>query len=263
MSSAAATSPRPTLTLDGARLGALMTLPTVPGIVVFGAAFGAASAAKGLTFGESMAMSAFIYAGMSQMVALEAWPAIWTWGAVLNMAVLVAVVNSRMVLMGAALHAWVRHYSPTLNAGHLFLLTDVNWLIGMRHQADGGRDLGVLFGAGLFCWGLWIAATGVGYGLGGLVTDPKRFALDLVMPIYFAALLVPMWKGVKPAAPWVVAGLVALTVSKLVPGQWHILVGALAGMIAGAAFGQDEPDKARARENAPENAPEKVRSKAE
>ncbi len=244
----ASTSPnRPILTRDGARLGALMTLPTVPGIVVFGAAFGAASAAKGLTFGESMAMSAFIYAGMSQMVALEAWPAFWTWGAILNMAMLVAVVNSRMVLMGAALHSWVRHYSLPLNAGHLFLLTDVNWLIGMRHQADGGRDLGVLVGAGLFCWALWIAATGIGYALGGLVTEPKRFALDLVMPIYFAALLVPMWKGLKPAAPWAVAGLAALLVSKLVPGQWHILAGAIAGMAAAAAFGADEPASARSK----------------
>jgi tetrahydromethanopterin S-methyltransferase subunit G len=31
----------------------------------------------------------------------------------------------------------------------LFVLVDASWLIGVRHRAEGGRDLGVLFGAGI------------------------------------------------------------------------------------------------------------------
>jgi predicted branched-subunit amino acid permease len=208
---------------------------------VFGAAYGAAAAAKGLSFGETLSMSAFVFAGMSQMVALEAWPTVWTWGAILNMAMLVAVVNSRMVLMGASLYPWLKHYNPGLNAGHLFFLTDVNWLVGTRHYSEGGRDLGVLIGAGVFGWAVWLVTTGVGFVLGGLVEEPRRFALDLVMPIYFAALLVPMWKGVGPAAPWAIAGIAALTVAKLVPGPWYMMAGAFSGMLAGALLGKGDP----------------------
>jgi len=54
------------------------------------------------------------------------------------------------------------------------------------------------------------------------------------MPIFFAALLVPLWRGVRPARPWAVAGAVAVVVHALVPGYAFIIAGALAGAAAGA-----------------------------
>jgi predicted branched-subunit amino acid permease len=232
------TTPTP-CTLAGVRLGVLMALPTIPGVIAFALAFGAAASAKGLTLGETVAMSAFIFAGMSQMVALEAWPGSWTWSVIATLVLLVAVVNSRMVLMGAALYPWLSTRSNGFNAAQLTLLTDLNFLIGERHRANGGNDLGVLIGTGLFSWTVWVLCTIPGHIMGGLITDPKRFALDLVMPVYFAALLVPMWKGRTKALPWAVAGVVALTVSRLVPGQIFILAGALAGMAAAAMQSDD------------------------
>jgi predicted branched-subunit amino acid permease len=212
------------------RLGAVMAMPTFPGAFAFGLAFGAAAAAKGLTLGEAVAMSVFIFAGMSQMVALEAWPLHWSWSAVATVTLLAAVVNSRMILMAAALHPWISQRSNGFNLAQLSLLTDINYLIGERHRAAGGRDVGVLVGAGLTTWLGWIAWTIPGHILGGLLADPKRYALDLVMPVYFTCLLVPLWRGRSAAAPWAVAGIVAFAVSKLFGGQMFILAGALAGM---------------------------------
>ncbi len=228
------------LTAEGMRLGVMMTLPTVPGALVFGIAFGAAAAAKGLTLWEAVAMSAIVFAGMSQMVALEAWPLNWTWSAVATLALITAVVNSRMVLMGAALHPWLATRSNRFNLSQLFLLTDINYLIAVRHRAEGGNDLGVLVGAGLTTWIGWVLFTIPGHVLGGALGDPQRYALDLVMPVYFAALLVPLWTGLRNAIPWVVAGLVALTVSKLMPGHLFILAGALAGMATAALQGGED-----------------------
>ena len=54
------------------------------------------------------------------------------------------------------------------------------------------------------------------------------------MPIFFAAMLVPLWKGCKPALPWAIAGAVAVAVHWLVPGYAFIIAGALAGAVAGA-----------------------------
>jgi predicted branched-subunit amino acid permease len=139
-----------------------------------------------------------------------------------------------MILMGAELHPWIATRPNRFNAAQLYLLTDLNWLIASRHRAAGGHDLGVLVGAGLTTWAFWIACTVPGYLVGGLIADPKVYALDLVMPVYFTALLVPLWKGAKRAVPWAVAGLVALAVSKLLPGHGFILAGALAGMLTAA-----------------------------
>jgi predicted branched-subunit amino acid permease len=233
------------VTLDGLRRGVALTVPTFPGVVIFGAAFGAAAAAKDLSLAEAVAMSALVFAGLSQMVAMEVWRPEWTWVGIAGLTLLTALVNSRMLLMGAALHPWLRARSHLFNALHLHLLTDANWIIGTRYHEGGGRDVGVLIGSGLTLWVLWVAVTVPGYLAGALVADPKRYALDLVMPVFFAIMLVPMWKGARPALPWVVAGLVALAVARLVPGYAFIMAGALAGALTGALMPPAREEGAR------------------
>jgi predicted branched-subunit amino acid permease len=232
------------LTSAGLLRGVVQVAPAMPGVAAFAAAFGAAASARGLSLGETMAMSMLMYSGMAQMVAIEAWPAAWTWGAVGSLVLLTSVVNSRMVLMGAAIHPWLRLHKGSINALHLFLFTDANWIVGTRYHDAGGRDLGVLIGAGMALWVLWAAFTFPGYLMGALVSDPRRFALDLVMPIFFAAMLVPLWRGRRAAVPWAVAGLVALVATRLLPGHLFILAGALAGMATGALQGEPRAKKA-------------------
>ena len=111
---------------------------------------------------------------------------------------------------------------------------DATWLIGMRYRGEGGSDATVYLGAGLALYAVWVAAAVPGYRLGALVTDPKRFGFDLVLIIFFAAMFVPLWRGVRRAIAWVVAGLVALAVSYVMPGWWFIVIGAIAGSMVGA-----------------------------
>ena len=218
----------------GMLLGARKVSVLIPGIVVFAVAFGAAASAKGLSLFETMLMSAMVYGGVSQLVALELWRPEWSWGAIAGIALLTATVNARMILQGASLQPWFAPYSKRLNAWHLFFFTDANWLIGTRYHGDGGRDLGVLVGAGLVLWVVWILSTGLGYLLGALVSDPRAYGIDLVMPIFFAAMIVPLWRGKRAVVPWVVAGLVALVTAKLVEGYAFIIVGSLSGALVGA-----------------------------
>jgi predicted branched-subunit amino acid permease len=226
-------SPRSPLTLEGCLYGARLTLPLLPGVAVFASAFGAAAAQKGLTFAEAVAMSAFVYAGASQMVALELWRETWSLSTILAIATLTAVVNARMILMGAALQPWLAGAPRSRTIVNLFFLTDANWLLGMRYRAEGGNDQGMLLGVGIVLWLVWTLATVPGYLAGALVAEPRRYGLDLVMPVFFSAMLVPLWRGPRLALPWAVAGAVALAVQALVPGYGFIIAGALAGMLAG------------------------------
>jgi predicted branched-subunit amino acid permease len=225
---------RSRFTLAGCSKGARLIAPLLPGIVVFASAFGTAAQQKGLTFAEALAVSAFVFAGASQMVGLEVWQSVWSLGTVLGLMAVTAVINSRMVLAGAAIQPWLRDEPPWRLGLNLFFLTDANWLLAMRYRDEGGRDVGVLFGAGLGLWVLWVIGTVPGYLAGALVPEPRRFGLDLVMPIFFCAMLVPLWRGLRPALPWAVAGTVALLVHALVPGYAFIVAGAVSGAIAGA-----------------------------
>src|SRR3954462_920568 len=107
---------RITLTLDGCLQGARMTLPLLPSIIVFAAAFGSLAAQKGMTWDQALAMSGIVFAGASQMVSIEIWREVWS--------PVTAFVNARMILMSASLQPWLKHASGPQQALMLFLLTD-------------------------------------------------------------------------------------------------------------------------------------------
>jgi predicted branched-subunit amino acid permease len=138
-----------------------------------------------------------------------------------------------MLLLGAGLRPWLGPLPAWQIYPVLHLLTDPGWIVAMRYRADGGSDAAVLLGGALFTFVFWTVATTAGYLAGSLVPDTRAIALDLVMPVFFAAMLVPLWRGTKRAIPWVVAGLVALLVQQFVAGAWYVLAGSLAGIVAG------------------------------
>jgi predicted branched-subunit amino acid permease len=104
----------------------------------------------------------------------------------------------------------------------------------MRYRAEkGGGDAAILAGAGLALWACWVGAVVPGYLLGAVMKDPKTFGIDLMLPIFFVAMLVQLWRGPRRAIGWVVAGVVGLIASFLLPGFWFIVIGAVVGSIVG------------------------------
>jgi len=219
--------------LAGFRLGAWLALPVVPGMIAFGLAVGATAARKGLTFVDSLLMNLLMYAGMSQLVALEAWPERFTVAPIAALVLIVATVNARMLLIGASLYPWLGGLPRWQTYPALHLLTDPGWLIAMRYRAEGGSDAGVFFGASVMLALAWMAASSAGYLAGALIADPRRYGIDLVMPLFFAAMLIPLWRGPRRAGAWAVAGAVALLVQHVAGGWWFVVAGAIAGSVAG------------------------------
>jgi predicted branched-subunit amino acid permease len=226
-------SAAPPFTWPGFQLGLRLALPVIPGMVAFGLAVGATAARKGLGFIDHMLMNVFVYAGMSQLVAMEAWPERITIATLAALAVICATVNARLLLMTAALQPWLGPLAARKIYPALHLLTDPGWLIAMRYRAKGGSDTGVFFGSGVMLFIAWQCAVAAGYFLGGLIADPRQVGLDLVMPVFFAAMLIPLWSGVRRGLTWAVAGAVALLVQHLVAGWWFIVAGAVAGSVLG------------------------------
>ena len=185
--------------LDGLRYGVTHTLPLLPGTAVFGAGFGTVAVQKGLTFTEAVCMSAFVFSGAAQLVAMEIWHSPLTLGTIATIAAAALVVGLRMVLMGASLRPWLGGLPASQVYPPLLLNTDSTWLIAIRYRDEGGNDASVLLGAGLSLWVAWIASTIFGYIGGGLVANPQRFGIDLILPIFFVAMLVPLWRGARRA----------------------------------------------------------------
>jgi predicted branched-subunit amino acid permease len=157
-----------------------------------------------------------------------------TWGSLIAMVGVTAAVNMRMLLIGASLRPWLGQVPGYKTYPSLFFLTDLNWLISLSEYDKGTRDWGIYLGSGLITWAVWSLSVIPGYFAGSLISDPKVYGLDVILPAFFAALLVPLWKGKRQTVSWLVAGTVATATWLLVGGYWSIFTGAIAGALAGA-----------------------------
>jgi predicted branched-subunit amino acid permease len=223
----------PRWTLEGFRLGAWTVLPLMPGLFAFGMAFGTVAARKGFSLLDAVVMTGTVYAGVAQLVVLESWPEHLTLPAIASLAAITALISSRFLLIGASLRPWLGTQPAAKIYPTLFLLVEPNWLMSMRYRAGGGSDPAYLLGGGVVIYCVWVLAAIPGYWLGASVADPARLGLDMVMPAFFTAMLVSMWRGARGSIGWMVGGAVAAATYYLVGGRWYLIAGALAGALAG------------------------------
>jgi 4-azaleucine resistance transporter AzlC len=185
----------------------------------------------GLSPLEATLMSGLVFAGAAQFVALGLWTVPLP---VVAIVLTTLVVNLRHVLMGASLRPWFARLSARKAYGSVYFMVDESWALTMRELAAGGRDVAFLLGSGLLLFGAWLASTLAGQLLGAVVRDPARWGLDFAFTAAFVALLVSMWRGRSDLVPWLVAAAVAVAAAHWIPGKWYILLGGIAGSLAGA-----------------------------
>jgi 4-azaleucine resistance transporter AzlC len=218
-------------TRQGAFAGARGILPIAASGIVFDVIVGMLARQAGFTVVETLLLHALVFAGTAQLAALALWATPLPIVAIL---VSTAIVNSRYLLMGAAIHPWMARLPLHKVYGTLFFLTDETWALTQNEFGGGKGDVGYLFGSGLFLWLVGFAGVLLGYSAGALIQDPAQWGLDFLFTAILIALLVTIWKGSESALPWIVAALVAIACSLLLPGNGYIVAGALAGSIVGA-----------------------------
>jgi predicted branched-subunit amino acid permease len=212
--------------------GMRATLAITLGLSPFALVMGVVSAAKGLSLAEALLMSGLVFAGTSQLVALESWaePA-----PILGAALACLVINLRMAPMGAALAPALDRIRGWRLWLTLAFLVDNAFALFIAEIRAGRRDVGFLLGSAVTMWLNWMVMVTLGYLFGAAL--PLRPG----HPIFFAAvatliaILVPVWRGRADLLPWAVAGVAALAVHAAGLGApWPVLVGALLGATLGA-----------------------------
>jgi 4-azaleucine resistance transporter AzlC len=215
-----------------ARAGLAAIAPVVISVAAYGLLLGALAAQKGLSPLETFAMSALVFAGSAQFVALDLWSvpaAVWTLGAT------ALVVNLRHVLMGAALAPAMRSWPRGLAPVAVFFMADENWALSLRRAAEGRLGPAFYMAMALALYGTWTASTTLGSILGSGLHDPARWGLDFAFTAVFIVLVMGFWRGPRASLPpWAAAAAAAVVVEATVPGAWYILAGGLAGSLAGA-----------------------------
>jgi 4-azaleucine resistance transporter AzlC len=221
----------PPFTVRGMRAGALGVAPLLPGVLLYGVAFGVMAGATGLSVAEAMLFSGLVYAGAAQMASLQAWgdPV-----PVLAVGLTTLAMNARYILLGAALRPWFAGLSPWQSYPSLFVMGDGNWAMALREREEGRQDAAFLIGSGAIMWLVWVSATAAGAIFGEVLGNPARYGVDFMLAAFFAALAVTFLRGPGSVLPFAIGAAVAVLSDRMLEGPWHILIGAGVGSLAGA-----------------------------
>jgi 4-azaleucine resistance transporter AzlC len=218
-------------------LGAGQMLPLLVGVVPFGLILGALAADKGLSPLETALMSALVFAGGSQFVAVGLWAHPIP---VLVIVASTALVNLRHLLMGAAIAPHLSCFGPRKPYFALFFLADEIWALALRRAATQGLTPAFYVGQVVPFYLSWILWTAVGNLAGSVVADPRRYGFDFAFAVVFLVILFGLWRGRQSILPVAASAAGALLAWKFLPGVWYIFVGGLAGTAAAILAAKEE-----------------------
>jgi len=212
--------------------GARHTIPLIVGAIPFGIIFGTLAQTSGLSFAGAAAMSACVFAGSSQFIALG----LLGTGSPVGVIVLTTlVVNLRHLLYAVGLVPYLQPLSQGWKAALGFWLTDETFMVAIqRYRQPDPSPYKHWFqlGSALSMYGNWQLCTWLGLTLGQNLPNAANWGLDFAMVATFIGMTIPYLTTRPMVATVVVAGVTALLARSL-PHQLGIMVAAIAGIGVG------------------------------
>ena len=205
------------------RHGVRAALPLAIAPFLFGAAFGVLALDAGLGVAGAMTMSATTFAGSARFAAATI---LDDGGGAAAAIVAALLLNARYVPLSLAV-ASIFPGSRRRRALESQLIVDESWALSGR---SGRFEYGVLIGAGLLLYVLWIAGTALGTVAGDLL-DPEAIGLDAAFPALFLALLAPYLRERRALVTAVTAALITLVLLPVAPSGVPIVAASLAALI--------------------------------
>ena len=219
---------------DGALEGFRDAIPILLAVTPFGLVAGVSAAEVGLPVAHAVGMSYVVYAGTSQLAALQLL-AVGSPFAVILLTTL--LLNLRFALYSATLAPHVRDPRWPVRLWMASLMTDQSLALGIHRYAtkpERGAKVAYYLGVSVPVWVVWTTAATVGVFLGAAV--PAAWSLEFAVPLVFLTLWVfALARGRGPV--WWAGGVGAIVaiLARPLPFNLGLLVASFAGIGAGLA----------------------------
>jgi predicted branched-subunit amino acid permease len=157
------------------RQGVLDIVPVIIAAAPIGLLWGTLAAGKGLSPFESWLMSATVFAGAAQFVAIEMWrdPVPWV-----LLTVTALIVNVRNVLMGASMSRHMGGIDSRWRPLMMSMMADENWAFAERRALTATLTLAYFLGLSLPLLFVWSTSSLVWASIGRTLGDPAAFGFD-------------------------------------------------------------------------------------
>lgn len=193
---------------------------------LYGISFGALSVAAGLSFWQTVALSALMFTGGSQFAFIGVLGGGGSGAAALGAASLLGVRNA---VYGMQINQWLRPRGWKRLAAAQVTIDEST--ATAASQSDPAEQRRGFWAAGVGIYLLWNLFTALGAALGDALGDPRQWGLDGAAVAAFLGLLWPRLRGREPVAIALVCALVTAVALPLTPAGVPILIAAL---VAGA-----------------------------
>ena len=212
--------------------GATAAWPICLGYLPIGLAFGVLAQKAGLSPYQVALMSLFVFAGSSQFIAVS----MLSGGA--SFAAIVAttfMVNLRHLLMSSSLAAILGRKSRWKLSLFAYGVTDESFAVNYTRLRAGGwgldRSLVVNHTANM----LWLVSTVAGVYFGHLI-PAHAMGIDYALTAMFICLLIFQLKDGTAILTAIMAGLLAVVLSLVIPGNAYIVLASMLAAAMGVIF---------------------------
>ncbi|MDQ3945133.1 MAG: AzlC family ABC transporter permease, partial [Actinomycetota bacterium] len=212
------------MSLSDARAGAAAVAPMVIGVIPFGLVAGATPMATGLGAGAALGFSTIVFAGASQLAAID----VLAGDGSVAVAILAAwTINLRMLLYSASLAPYLAGEPFWRRLAGSYLLVDQVYAVCVTRwpeEDEPRRRIPFMVGAGLLLWAIWEGSTLTGTLVGSAL--PDRIPLDFAVPLVFLVLLVPAVTTRPAVVAAAAGGIAAVLAAEAGAGGLSVMAGA-------------------------------------
>jgi 4-azaleucine resistance transporter AzlC len=206
--------------------------PICLGYLPIGLAFGVLAQKAGLYPVEIGLMSLIVFAGSSQFIAVSM---LSMGAAAASIVVTTFMVNLRHLLMSSALVVYLGQPRRRILALFAYGITDESFAVNLAKFNGGHWDVKRALVLNHSANITWIASTMIGGYTGQFIPD-RALGIDYALIAMFICLLVFQLRGRKYIITAIVAGILAVILSLIIPGNSYIVMASILAATAGVIF---------------------------
>jgi 4-azaleucine resistance transporter AzlC len=206
------------------------SIPVIIGYIPIGISYGILALNTNLSPYLIVGMSVFVFAGSSQLIAVNMLTA---QAAIIPIIMTTFLVNLRHILMSASLSLHFKKTPSRLLPFIGFVITDESFAIGNTLIKE--RDNKGLFflSMGLSAYLGWVISSLIGVLIGRYILNFEIPVIDFVLPAMFIILLIMQIRDTIDVVVSIMAAVLSIIFFFIFPGNWNIIIATLSAAVIG------------------------------